>query len=247
MSTLNPLEYSSIKLSLGHRVLFKELCFEINRGECVLLSGDNGEGKTTLLRIMAGIKRPDSGMCRYHGVCHDWRRARAWLLQNVVYLHQDPYLFDASVEDNIAYGLRRRGLAKATVMAIVNDALQRAGLDHLQTRSGKQLSGGEKQRVALLRAWVLSPHLLLLDEPVASMDQQARQRTLFMIRWLLQEGVSLVITAHEPRLFAPLADRHLRLERGELANGAPIHQGLPSSTETILSSGLSRDDQYHQP
>jgi len=76
--------------------------------------------------------------------------------------------------------------------------------------------------------------LLLLDEPVASMDERARHTTLFLVRWLLQDGVSLVITAHEPRLFAPLADRHIRLQHGELNAAPPLTPALSGYTEKML-------------
>jgi len=174
------------------------------------------------LRILSGLLEPDTGQCRYNGTTQPWRQARTWLLKNVVYLHQKPYLFDASVTDNVAYGLRRHGHRIQQARSIAHASLQRAGLEHLAHRNAKQLSGGETQRVALLRAWVLSPQLLLLDEPVANMDAQAKHRTLFLIRQLLQDGASLIITAHEPRLFASLGGRHLRLENGGLSDAAPL-------------------------
>jgi ABC-type sulfate/molybdate transport systems ATPase subunit len=247
MNTVKPIEFGELSKSINRRQLFHDLQLEINAGECIVLSGDNGEGKTTLLRIMSGLMAPDSGNCQYNGTCLNWRRARNWLLQNVVYLHQDPYLFDISVLDNIAYGLRRRGykINQARDMAI--NALQRFGLEHLQQRNAKQLSGGEKQRVALLRAWVLSPRLLLLDEPVASMDEQARHRTLFLIRRLLQDGVSLVITAHEPRLFGPIAERHIRLKQGRLTPAASLTHEPPASANPFASSEGDHDDQRHRP
>jgi len=234
MNTRDNIEFSGVAKSINDRRLFQHLQLKLEPGECVVLSGDNGEGKTTLLRIMSGLLHPDDAKCQYNGLQHSWRHARPWLLKNVVYLHQDPYLFDASVEANITYGLRRHGMRRKAARAMVTDALMRAGLDHLQQRSGKQLSGGERQRVALLRAWVLSPRLLLLDEPVASMDERARHTTLFLVRWLLQDGVSLVITAHEPRLFAPLADRHIRLQHGELNAAPPLTPAHSGYTEKML-------------
>jgi tungstate transport system ATP-binding protein len=234
MSTRDDIEFSGVAKSINERHLFQHLQLTLTPGECVVLSGDNGVGKTTLLRIMSGLLSPDDGNCQYNGTPYSWRSARPWLLKNVVYLHQAPYLFDASVEANISYGLRRHGMRRKAARVLVRDALQRAGLAHLQQRSGKQLSGGERQRVALLRAWVLSPRLLLLDEPTASMDERARHTTLFLVRWLLQDGVSLVITAHEPRLFAPLADRHIKLQNGQLSVAPPLTSLSPSYTDPMI-------------
>jgi len=240
------IEFTGVSKSVNERYLFQHLQLNLIPGECVVLSGDNGEGKTTLLRILSGLLHPDAACCQYNGIQHSWRHARHWLLKNVVYLHQAPYLFDTTVEANITYGLRQRGMRRKAARALATAALRRAGLAHLQLRSGKQLSGGERQRVALLRAWVLSPRLLLLDEPVASMDERARHTTLFLVRWLLQDGVSLVITAHEPRLFAPLADRHFRLQHGELTIAPAILPMQPGNTEfeTSLPGGYHNDWHY---
>ena len=238
------IEYGSLTKSINQRTLFDDIGLAIEPGECIVLSGDNGEGKTTLLRILSGLLAPDRGDCRYNGTHYQWQRARPWLLQNVVYLHQEPYLFDRSVLDNIAYGLRQRGHSIQQSRAIAIDALNTTGLDHLQERSARQLSGGEKQRVALLRAWVLSPRLLLLDEPVANMDERARHRTLFLIRRLQQDGVSLIITAHEPRLFAPLARRHLCLKQGRLNVAAPLSQETEAPFAASNQSG-DFNEQWH--
>lgn len=247
MSACEYIGFSGVSKSINERLLFQHLQLRVDAGECVVLSGDNGEGKSTLLRIMAGLSRPDRAECQFNGTCHHWQRARPWLLKNVVYLHQDPYLFDASVEDNVSYGLRRRGVNKKAAKAMAVAALERAGLVHLQVRNAKQLSGGERQRVALLRAWVSSPQLLLLDEPTASMDEQARHRTLFLIRWLLQDGVSLVITAHEPRFFALLADRHIKLQKGKLHIAPDLVPVQSGHTDSMIPKPEGHhDDQRYQ-
>lgn len=222
MKTMDATDYLTLSKAIGGRTVLNQIDLSVAPGECVILSGDNGAGKTTLLRILAGLLDPDQGQCQYNGHAKSWQQARPWLLHNVVYLHQEPYIFDSSVLHNISYGLRARGVGACRARAMAMQALHNAGLEHLGERSGKQLSGGEKQRVALLRAWVLSPRLLLLDEPIASLDQNARHRTLFLIRRLLEDGVGLIITAHEPRLFAPLLARHLRLSEGRLDSAPAI-------------------------
>ena len=218
MNQPSMISVNGLSVTLGSRTIFRNANFEISQGECVLLSGANGAGKTTLLRILAGLLKPDSGGYRIGELNKNcsWKTARCWLLKNIVYLHQDPFIFDTNVRDNIMYGLRRRGTAKQHAARIVDEALQWGGLNHLADRNGMRLSGGEKQRVALLRAWVLNPALLLLDEPIANMDDGGRHSTLFLIRRLISNGAAIVVTTHEPRLFLPMADRHLRLEHGVL-------------------------------
>lgn len=245
MTRPEPIEYGKLTKSINRQPLFENLHLNIDPGECIVLSGDNGAGKTTLLRILCGLLSPDTGDCRYNGSCYHWKRARPWLLQNVVYLHQEPYLFDSRVLDNVAYGLRRRGHTAGEAHAIAARALNATDLGHLQQRNARQLSGGEKQRVALLRAWVLSPRLLLLDEPVASMDERSRHRTLFLIRRLQQDGVSLIITAHEPRLFAPLAERHLRLKQGQLNPARPLNPDTDPLAGSADIPPEHSDEQWH--
>lgn len=245
MNTSQPITFSKLTKSLQQRRLFQDLHLAIQPGECTVLSGDNGEGKTTLLRILAGLLVPDAGQCRYNGSNYSWKQSRDWLLHNVVYLHQEPYLFDSSVLDNITYGLRRRGIANLQARAIALTALHNIGLTHVQQRNARQLSGGEKQRVALLRAWVLSPRLLLLDEPVTSMDEGSRHRTLFLIRRLLQDGVSLLITTHEPRLFAPIADRHILLRQGQLHTITAMTRQLLSLFNTEPATQGDCDEQRY--
>ncbi|MGD8568639.1 MAG: ABC transporter ATP-binding protein [Gammaproteobacteria bacterium] len=234
MSSSPMISIRSLSVALGDRCIFDNVNFNIFRGDCILLSGQNGAGKTTLLRIIAGLIRPDSAKCSIAGFPRigNWKSARPWLLKNIVYLHQDPFLFDGSVRENIMYGLRRRGLSKKTAFSIVEDALNWGELRHLADRNGMRLSGGEKQRVALLRASVLNPALLLLDEPIANMDDNGRHNTLFLIRRLISNGASIMITAHEPRLFLPMSDRHLRLHHGQLhtVTKTPAASGYPTQT-----------------
>jgi len=185
--------------------------FSIRTNTCIVLSGRNGAGKTTLLKILAGLDKPDHADILYDGEHLPWKLAQRKLRHDVVYLHQQPYMFDKTVAENIAYGLHRSGLKRAQVDEKVDQALQWAQLSKLATRNARQLSGGEKQRVALTRARVLSPRLLLLDEPLASMDINAREQTIHLIKRLKSEGVSSIVTSHEPHISTLIGDEHRHL------------------------------------
>jgi len=201
-------------------------------GQCVLLSGENGSGKTTLLRIIAGLLHPDEGVVQYHQRWYSWGKIRRILQSQVIYVHQQPYLFDTTVTRNIEYGLRQMHMPSAARRARSIEALHWAGLEHLAERAARTLSSGEQQRVALTRARVLSPLLLLLDEPLANMDHEARALTCELIGQLRDEGVGILITGHEQSQLQPLADRLLLLENLRLReltqeNGVkvvPIHK-----------------------
>lgn len=246
--------------------LFDIDTFDIPGNTCIVLSGQNGAGKTTLLKILAGLERPDRAEVTLEGRRAPWQAVRARLRRTVVYLHQQPYMFDRSVADNIAYGLRRRGLRGAALAREVGQALQWAGLSHLAQRNARALSGGEKQRVALTRARVLAPRLLLLDEPLANMDIGARRQSIALIRGLAADGISSILTSHEPDISSLLGDEHRHLcktgpcrytivepflyERAFSSGTAPgIHSERNAMTDTndrgettavILAGGMAR-------
>jgi tungstate transport system ATP-binding protein len=184
---------------------------------CTLLSGGNGVGKTTLLKIIAGLEPPDAAEVEFDGIRLPWRAARPHCARHVIYLHQQPYLFDRDVVANVAYGLRGLGLARAEIARRVEQALAAAELGHLGARNARELSGGEQQRVALCRALVLAPKLLLLDEPFANLDAAARQRTTAVLAQLKAQHIALVLTSHEPLSLAALTDYHYELNNGRLA------------------------------
>ncbi len=220
MSAQVLIAFHGLRKTIAGRCLFDIPQLVIEQGRCMLLSGENGAGKTTLLKIIAGLEAPDHAEVHYRGQVLPWKAARRLCRGQAVYLHQTPYFFDASVADNVAYGLHRAGVARAEARQRVIETLSWAGLEHLSERNARQLSGGEKQRVALARARILSPRLLLLDEPTASMDREARERTYFLIQRLRSEDMAVLIASHELERLVPLGDVHLHLHDGELRERA---------------------------
>ncbi len=198
------------------RPLLEIETLDIHAGRCLLLTGPNGVGKTTLLKIIAGLEPPDQAFVDYCGASLAWPAARRHYRRDVIYLHQQAYLFDRSVTDNVTYGLHGFGLSRAQIGERVDRALEMCGLSHLAERNARELSGGEKQRVALTRALVLSPRVLLLDEPFAGLDEESRNRTGFLIQRLKSEQVGMVVTSHELLPLAGIADAHLELRAGRL-------------------------------
>jgi molybdenum cofactor guanylyltransferase len=215
---------------------------EIRAESCLLLSGRNGAGKSTLLKILAGLEAPDHLNIARSGKAGTlpWRQMRRWLQREVIYLHQQPYMFDRSVAGNIAFGLERAGMPKQGIRKLVDESLDWAGLRHLADKNGRLLSGGEKQRVALTRARVLSPKLLLLDEPFASMDLESRQQTLFFIRRLKTEGISTIVTTHEPYVARMLGDQHLHLCKTGPCRYSLVKPFLYEPASTGTASGEPR-------
>ena len=187
----------------------------VYEGECAVLHGDNGSGKSTLMKIMAGLTAPDSCVVTIDGNEMTWRQAYRYFRKDVVYLHQSPYLFDRTVAENVSYGLRVRALGIESIKVKVHSALEWAGLSHLVDRNARDLSGGEKQRVALTRARILEPRLLLLDEPTSAMDKESREQTFKLIRDLADGGSTVYIATHESaEYYEP--DRVIEMAHGRL-------------------------------
>ncbi|EIJ41094.1 ABC-type cobalt transport system, ATPase component [Beggiatoa alba B18LD] len=227
--TMPLLTLKNLKILQQKRLILDIPSLTIATQGCVVLNGRNGSGKTTLLKVIAGLFAPQQAQVVWGTTDkpQTWQKARSHLITQTVYLHQQPYLFDMSVTENIAYGLRQLSLPRQTVLTKVKQALAWAELEHLANRHARQLSGGEKQRVALTRARVLSPRLLLLDEPTASMDKTAKEQTYSLIRRLVAENVSVILTSHELENHVPFNDSSLwSLEAGQLS----IHAHSPLST-----------------
>jgi len=230
------LSLQGINFSRAGRTILSDISVQFGDRELTLLTGHNGSGKTTLLRIMAGLLKPDSAILQLNGSQRtgSWMRNRGILRARCCYLHQQPYLFDATVFDNIAYGLRRQGLDSSEIERMVGDALEVTALDHLRRRHCNELSGGEKQRVAMVRAWVLAPRLLLLDEPFANMDKPSRGKCLALINQMQQDNIAVLLTSHDPQQGELHISRHLHLYQGRMVgkkSPAEPDQSPPASGE----------------
>jgi tungstate transport system ATP-binding protein len=213
-----------LEFAFGGRRVLDVGQLRIARGEAILLVGDNGSGKTTLLKILAGLLVAARGEFTCLGTTRAPRAAARFCRGRHVYLHQSPYMFDGTVEENIAYGLRQRGRDSAQQRIEIRDMLAWAELGHLVHRPARQLSTGEKQRVALTRARILAPSLLLLDEITANMDADSRRRTHTMIADLRRAGSSVVFATHDHASLEALCDQRLELAGGQLVD-VPLTAG----------------------
>ncbi len=211
----NLIAIKNVKKALSGQLVLDVSEFVINSGECVVIRGSNGAGKSTLFKILAGLLTPDQGTVILDGVEMSFRHAYRKFRKDVVYLHQMPYLFDRSVSANVAYGLEVRKMGAIDIKKKVSEALEWAGLIHLAERNARNLSGGEKQRIALTRARILAPKLLLLDEPTSGMDRESKQQTFELIRDLADSGNAVYIATHESvDLYHP--DRVIGMAKGQL-------------------------------
>ena len=221
MSEATHITFGNIHKHFGKRAVLNGASMALRGGECSLLTGPNGSGKTTLLLICAGLERPDQAELDLGMGMLSWKHSRRSLLEKTVYLHQQPYMFDGSVIDNLGYGLPKN-ISRKERKQHIDRGLEWADLAPIADAHAKSLSGGEKQRVALARAWLRNPAILLLDEPTANMDQLSRQRSYELIQQLKSEGIALLIASHDPAHFISEADHYLALKYGS------IHEEQPS-------------------
>jgi tungstate transport system ATP-binding protein len=143
-----------------------DLTFKAEGGKVMVILGINGAGKTTLLRISAGLEKSDKGSIYFN----DDPITNKDLRQKATLVFQRTAMFSMSVYDNLAYGLRLRGKKDSEIKEKITKTLHEVGLDNFEKRKAKRTSGGEQQRIALARAFLLEPKILLLDEPTANLD-----------------------------------------------------------------------------
>lgn len=214
---------SALSMRYKDRVLFHIPELNIGPNDAIYLKGDNGVGKTTLLKILSGLITPSEGTINSPTDAW-WQR---WMGTNghddVVYLHQSPYLFDATVYENVVYGIKYRRESHLSKRAQVINALRMVGLETLADEHISVLSGGERQRVAMARAWVLKPSILLMDEPSASLDQESILRLEVMAKDLLQRGASLVITSHQSNALTRLCKKQWWIKEKTLVESPLFH------------------------
>ncbi|MCE9589486.1 MAG: ABC transporter ATP-binding protein [Planctomycetes bacterium] len=208
-------EIQSVSKHFGGLAAVDRVSLDIRRGEFFSLLGPSGCGKTTLLRIIAGLETSSAGAVRIHG--RDMTAVPAHHRPvHMVFQHYAlfPHL---SVGDNIAFGLRYKGVPRGRFPAMVADALALVRLGGLESRRPDQLSGGQRQRVALARALVLQPEVLLLDEPLGALDQKLRKEMQVELKNLQRKlGITFVLVTHDQEEALTMSDRLAVMNAGRV-------------------------------
>ncbi len=194
--------------------VLQDFNLSIDDGEMVALLGPSGTGKSTLLKLIAGIEQPDSGNILFDGESILQTEPNK---RGAVLMFQKSYLFPfLNVEENIGFGLKMQGVSSETIQAEVKRMLNLIGLPGIEKRRVGQLSGGEGQRVALARALVTQPKLLMLDEPLSSLDTSVRMNLQAAIREIQGElGITTIFVTHDLSEAMAMSDRMAILLDGE--------------------------------
>jgi iron(III) transport system ATP-binding protein len=229
-----------LRLRLGDNEIIKGVSLTVARGEVVALLGPSGSGKTTLLRAVAGLEQPYAGTLAIgDSVFFDAdrkidvpaeRRGLGLVFQSyALWPHR-------TVFDNVAYGLKLRGVAKNEIAQRVDRALSQIGLGHLAARYPHQLSGGQQQRVALARALVYEPPVILLDEPLSNLDAKLREEARAWLRQLIvTQNLSALCVTHDQVEAMAIADRITLLNAGMIEQEGKPHE-LYNAPKTLFAA-----------
>ncbi|MFM7604124.1 MAG: ABC transporter ATP-binding protein [Prosthecobacter sp.] len=206
------IQLEHITWSAGGRVILDDLMLNIASGTYAVLMGSTGCGKTTLLEVLCGLRRPQRGRVLIDGRDVTSLEPRE---RGIGYVPQDLALFPTlKVYDQIAFALKLRGL---TAAARVRELADELVISHLLDRQPETLSGGEKQRVAIARALATSPQFLLLDEPLSALDEAMRGEAAAMLQRIQQQHQLTVLhVTHSQAEATQLADLRLRFEHGRV-------------------------------
>ena len=211
---------SGLRRRYGARLVVDGLDLEVRPGEVVGLLGPNGAGKTTTVSMLAGVLKPDAGRVMLGGqditAWPLWRRARAGL----GYVPQEPSIFRRlSVRDNVRAALEANNRAVTAEVEL----LARFGLTEVASTRGERLSGGERRRTELCRAWAAGPQMLLCDEPFAALDPRGASEVAQQLRSIAQQGAGVLLTDHNVRQTFLVCDRVYIV-----AAGVVLVVGVPS-------------------
>ena len=228
-------ELKNVTKAYGTKIVVDEVNLQIHEGEILALLGPNGSGKTTILKILAFIENPTGGEVKFQGKAVNFKNTEKERLQSTL-VFQKTIVFDTSVYNNIAYGLKIRKVPKETRDREVKKALELVKLEGFEKRNARKLSGGEQQRVAIARALVLKTKLLLLDEPTANLDPKNAGILEEVIDAVNRENkTTIVMATHNMFQAKKLPNRIALMDEGKVTE-----IGTPAEVFGKLSKNLAR-------
>ena len=218
------IEFQHVFKSYGRsRNILADINFRVEPGEFVFVSGPSGAGKSTLLKLIGGLEPPSRGSVHVNGHRIDKMpgRARLYLRRAVGVILQDMHLlYDRNAIDNVLLPLAVAGLERRVAATRARAAIEKVGLSGKEDLNPIEMSGGEQQRLAIARAIVNRPAILIADEPTANLDEESARKILEVFRDFNRVGVTTLIASHDRALMARYAGRTLRIEAGRFFDSA---------------------------
>ena len=208
------------KVYSGHFQALKNISFNIQKGEMIFIAGHSGAGKSTVLRLIAGITKPTSGkvLINKHNLGDLTDNQLCYLRQHIGIVFQDhKILFDRNVLQNVLLPLQIAGYGRAEAEKRARVAIEKVGLGGREAADPVTLSGGEQQRLCIARAVVHQPGLLIADEPSANLDRAYALDIMELFKTFHEAGTTVIVAAHDETLMADYGHRILRLQEGRFA------------------------------
>ncbi len=254
MNSTAMLKAEGLVVQRGGRTILDVPRLEAPRGRVLAIIGPNGAGKSTLLLTLALLLPPTAGRLCFDGAPVNRRANLVALRRRMAVVFQEPLLLDLSVRDNVALGLRLRGVAAGERERRVAFWLERFGVAPLARQPARDLSGGEAQRTSLARAFALSPEVLFLDEPFAALDAPTRADVINHTAEIVREiGVTTIFVTHDRNEALALGDRvgvlmggrMLQLDRAEVVFAAPATPEVATfvGVETVVPGRVIAQDE----
>jgi tungstate transport system ATP-binding protein len=226
-----------IRVSRGGALVLDIPSLQIREREILSLIGPNGAGKTTLLQTLSHLIRRFEGEIVFKGDHVNSSHSVVEYRRKLAMVFQEPLLFDTTVFENVASGLKIRGLRRAEIRTTVKECLHQFGIRHLSDRSARTLSGGEAQRTSLARAFAIKPEVLLLDEPFASLDPPTRESLIEDLEVILRQTRTTTILATHDRVEAlRLSDRIAVMNSGKILQIGPPEEVMNRPVDEFVAS-----------
>lgn len=209
------LEVTNISKNFGSITVLNNISFSLDEGEILCFLGPSGCGKTTLLRLIAGLEIPDTGKVVFNGI--DIAAVPAHRRQFGMMFQEFALFPHKNVFENVAFGLRRQKKSPQEIALRTSQALDMVGLEGFDHRKINEISGGERQRVALARSLAARPRLLMLDEPLGSLDRALRAHLILELRRILKKvGATAIFVTHDQSEAFTIADSIAVIDRGKI-------------------------------
>ena len=223
-----PVRMQNVRFEPNGRTVLDGVTLELGDEGITLVMGPNGAGKSVLLRTLCGLIEPSAGRIEWAGGPRPER--------GVMMVFQHPMMIRASVLENVSLGLKPLGVSRTERYRRAAEILERVALADRAQDSARHLSGGEQQRLALARAWLTRPRLLLLDEPTASLDPSATAEVERIIREIRTDGTRIVMTTHNLGQATRLGDEVIFISAGRVREHTPVQRffARPASEEARL-------------
>lgn len=216
--------FEHISLTVGDRQILRDISFSVEEGESITIIGPSGSGKSTILKLASSLVSPTGGTISFHGTPIE-SYAPTEYRQRVAYCFQQPYLFGQTVRGNLAFPFTMRGRSVDTKRIKELFDLFHMNLDLLE-KSNTELSGGEMQRICLIRSLLFAPEVLLLDEVTSALDTENTEWVEQGLMQLHQEGLTLLQVTHNLEQSVRMGQRRITVKDGLIADCEVLHGEL---------------------